>query len=384
MTERNGTVQTTIGPSRTRVAVAAWLAFAAFYAMQSYAFRLTMGQSIVWSSFLWGEALFVGLLALQTPFTLGLASRFPLTGSRAIRNRWLHVGFAICFGMVHRFTFEVVARAIRASEETPFDLTRAWQSTVATFESGVFVYFIVLVAAHLHDYYRRYHEETVRATQLRADLSSAQLETLRMQVQPHFLFNTLNAVSVLVEEDPAAARGMISNLSEFLRSSLIDGADQEIPLSRELRLLERYLDIEQVRFGDRLTVQFDVDEDVRDVPVPALILQPIAENAIRHGLSRRPGAGRIEVAATRTGGAVELAIRDLGKPPEPTEPTVGTTGATPPQAAPSGPGLGIGLANTRARLEQLYGSDQKLTMTSIERDGLIGSEVRIWMKARGE
>ncbi|MEZ4647743.1 MAG: histidine kinase [Candidatus Eisenbacteria bacterium] len=381
------------GTSRARVAIAAWLVFAALYTMQSYAFHLTVGRPVVWSQFLWGEVLFVGLLALQTPFTLALASRFPLTGDGAVRHRILHLGFAICFGMLHRFGFEVIARALRSSEEMPFDLTLAWQSTVATFESGVFVYLIVLIAAQLHDYYRRYHEETVRAAQLRSDLTSAQLETLRMQVQPHFLFNTLNAVSVLVDDDPDAARGMIANLSEFLRASLTDGARREIPLSKELELLERYLEIEQVRFGERLTVRFDVDEGAKDVPVPALILQPIAENAIRHGLSQRPGPGRLEIGAYRSNGSLELAIRDLAAP-SPQDGSIERFSRVVPegkgeagkarQAVSTGGGLGIGLRNTRARLEQLYGSGQRLTLAPLERDGLVGSEVRIWIETHSD
>ncbi len=351
--------------TRARVFSLAWLVLALLYGLQSYTFRLTAGQEIEWGVFLASEIFFVGMWAIQTPLILWLARKFPLGGVNRLSRFAVHLAAALALGLAHRFFVESVLRSLLASAERPFSWERVWQTTLGTFESGVFIYFLVLLAAQVWDYYERYNEERVQAVRLRADLSAAQLETLRMQVQPHFLFNTLNAISVLVEEDPRTAREMIGHLSDFLRATLAEGSSQEIPLRRELELLQHYLRIEQTRFGDRLRVEMSVDPGALEARVPALLLQPLVENAIRYGLARRVGPGRVEVEAALVEGTLTLEVRDLAAGPvEPSE----ASAATPSS------GLGIGLRNTQARLRQICGEAQRFTLEPL---GESGSEVTV-------
>lgn len=358
--------------TRGRAIGLGWIVFAIFYSLQSYTFHLSVGQPIQFQQFLMNEALFVGLLAVQTPIILALAARFPITGAQRGLHITLHAVAGLVLGFTHRFAFEAVARSMRATPEQPFQWERVFQAALGQFELGVFAYLVVLLAAAFWDYYSRYQAERLQAVHLRADLSAAQLETLRMQVQPHFLFNTLNAISILIEEEPRIARSMIEALSDFLRATLAEGSNQEIPLAREMELLRNYLRIEQTRFGDRLLVEVTMEEAAGKVAVPALLLQPLVENAIRHGLARRPGRSRLEIEASLSDGSLLLAVRDRAEsdPLSPEANLSGTNGA-------DNPGLGIGLRNTQARLESLYGDAQSLTLRRLDEGGGAGSEVRV-------
>lgn len=207
-----------------------------------------------------------------------------------------------------------------------------------------------------------------QATRLHAQLAEARLDALRRQLDPHFLFNTLHAVSSLVERDPRGVRRMISRLGELLRHSIEGAAEPEVPLRQEVELLGRYVDIMQVRFQGKLEVSTQVDERVNDALVPNLILQPLVENAIRHGVEKLTGEGRIEIAATREGDAVVLTVRDNGP------------GLVP---GDGGAGGGVGLRNTRARLEQLYGAAQRFTLEPAPGGGVL-AEVRLPYHTRAE
>ena len=236
-------------------------------------------------------------------------------------------------------------------------LRRMW------FMNEFIVFVAVLAAGFARNYFWRYQvrrEEAVRlqaqAAQLQAQLADARLSALRMQLNPHFLFNTLHAVSALVERDPRGVRRMIARLSELLRTSLDEADEPEVPLQRELTFTERYLDVIRIRFQGHLDVDMHADDDVRDALVPNLILQPLVENAIKHGISKLSSGGYIEVTATREGERVIISVRDNGpevsldKPPSPNS---------------------LGLRNTRARLAALYGPVQSLTLKHAEGGGLI-------------
>ena len=228
------------------------------------------------------------------------------------------------------------------------------------------VYLVVLGVGLARNYYVRYQarlEETRRleaeATELRAEaaelhaqVTDARLNALRTQLNPHFLFNTLNAVSTLVDEDPPGARRMIARLSDLLRHTL-EGDEQEITLARELEMLRRYLDIMEVRFQDKLEVSIEAEASLDDALVPNLVLQPLVENAFRHGLALMQTAGRVVVRVARDDGDLVLTVRDNGRGPakEVRE--------------------GVGLANTRARLTQLYGARQRLALTAAEGGGAL-------------
>jgi two-component system, LytTR family, sensor kinase len=195
------------------------------------------------------------------------------------------------------------------------------------------------------------------AAELHAQLADARLNALRTQLNPHFLFNTLNAISTLVEQDPRGTRRMIARLSDLLRHTL-EGDEQEISLARELEMLRRYLDIMEVRFQGKLEVSIDHEASLDDALVPNLVLQPLVENAFRHGLALMQTVGRVVVRVVRDDGDLVLTVRDNGRGParELRE--------------------GVGLANTRARLTQLYGARQRLALTAAEGGGAL-VEVRI-------
>lgn len=221
------------------------------------------------------------------------------------------------------------------------------------FINEIVTYFAVLAAGFARDYFIRYQQHQKETMQLRAQaadlqarLTEARLQALRMQLNPHFLFNTLHAISALVERDPKGVRHMIARLSELLRYTLDGNSAQEVPLAQELHFLQDYLDIQQIRFQGRLEVKQEVDPNVLDALVPNLILQPIVENAIKHGVDRLETTGRITLRAWCEGEQLWLCVRD------------------------NGPGLsgdgrwqeGLGLRNTRARLEGLYGDAYRLEL----------------------
>lgn len=189
----------------------------------------------------------------------------------------------------------------------------------------------------------RYAEASERGTALKSRLDRSELQALKLQLQPHFLFNTLNAITALVHRDPNRAERMVSGLSELLRVSLGSAGEQEVTLARELEVLRHYVDIQQVRFQDRLSVAIDATPDADRALVPNLILQPLVENAIQHGLSPRAAAGHIDVHARRDGDRLLLTVCDDG---------IGESDLVPRRE-------GVGLANARARLLSLYGGAQR-------------------------
>lgn len=220
---------------------------------------------------------------------------------------------------------------------------------------GAAVYLIIASVAHAFSYYRRAQQRETEAIALTAGLARAKLDALRLQLQPHFLFNTLNAISTLVHRDPAAADELIGDLSELLRLSL-QTADHEVPLARELELLDCYLAIEQIRLGDRLRIVREIDPRARTALVPTFMLQPLAENAIRHGIEPRLAPGTLTVRAEMAGGNLRLVVSDDG---------VGlkSTGAVSGRR-------GIGIANTEQRLQALHGDAARLELTAPEAGGV--------------
>jgi len=217
------------------------------------------------------------------------------------------------------------------------------------------LYWAIVAVAHGLDYYRTGRDRELRASQLEARLAETRLQLLRMQLQPHFLFNTLNTISELVHEAPETADRMITRLSQLLRETLRSGDQPVVTLKRELELLDSYIDIQRTRFGDRLNVAIDAHADGLSAAVPSLLLQPIVENSIRHGLART-GSGRIEIRARRDGTRLVLQVQDDG--------TGLTTGSE---------REGIGLGNTRARLETQFGSGFTLDVTNVDRGGTLVS-----------
>ena len=220
----------------------------------------------------------------------------------------------------------------------------------------ILIYLVTMSACVAFAHFRKSQERERRAIELEAHLAQAKLQALRMQINPHFLFNTLNAISTLVHTSPHTADEMITDLSELFRASLESSDDQEIPLSRELELLRRYLAIEQRRFGQRLEVEQNIDPEILNALVPPLILQPIVENAIRHGIEPQADVGRIAVNVGRDGNQIRLSVSDNGQKPFDAAIMVNKR-------------HGIGLTNTQARLQQLYGKGQSFSVGDGELGG---------------
>jgi sensor histidine kinase YesM len=278
------------------------------------------------------------LWALFAPLVFWLGARISFTGRGWLRVIVTHLilGVAIAFAKVTVRYW--IGRAIPL-------LAVQWPGILDTLPTNALVYWLILGVGHALDYYRRFRDRELKAAQLESRLARAQLDVLRMQLHPHFLFNTLHTVSVLVREgDNDTADRVIARLSELLRLSIDLEATNEVPLSRELEILASYLDIQQTRFQERLRVSIDVDATARDGLVPTLILQPLVENSIRHGIGNRERGGRVDIVGRRVGDRLDMTIHDDG-------PGVTTS-------ASNGSG-GVGLANTRARLEQLYGGDHR-------------------------
>jgi two-component system, LytTR family, sensor kinase len=294
-----------------------------------------------------------GIWALFTPLVIFLAARFPLERGTLRRNLPLHVAAALALAMTHHVLYIGQAYAIGWMDEHYGPPANAFFK-FATGKTHVYllVYFALVGAYHAAEYHRRFRERELAASQLQARLTEAHLQALKTQLHPHFLFNTLNAVSVLtLKGETQCAIRMLSRLSDLLRLTLESSAAQEVTLREELDFLEKYLEIEKVRFQDRLTVEVDVDAGAMDASVPNLLMQPLVENAVRHGVARQMDAGKITVRAAREGDRLKLEVRDTG-----------------PGLPPGGMAEvheGIGLSNTRARLERLYPGDHRFELADV-------------------
>ncbi|MEW6130096.1 MAG: histidine kinase [Acidobacteriota bacterium] len=224
------------------------------------------------------------------------------------------------------------------------------------FSSTLFTFWAMVGVIYAFEYYRKYRLHELRASQLEIQLSQAQLQALRMQLNPHFLFNTLHAISSLMRRNVEEADRMIAHLSDLLRLSLEHTGQQEVPLNQELEFLKRYLEIEQTRFQERLRVCMEIAPETLDALVPNLILQPLVENAIRHGIAPRAAPGTVEVFARRQGETLEIQVQDNGCGLQHND----SSGLT----------EGVGLANTRARLIQLYGAAQHFELKNRTEGGV--------------
>ncbi|MBX6364432.1 MAG: histidine kinase [Gemmatimonadetes bacterium] len=295
--------------------------------------------------------------ALATPGILALARRFPLR-PRPARALAVHLGAAAVLFVASALAYAAAAHLAPLRPDQPANL---WLMLLATRITGTVVLYACVLAVGLAlDYQRRLREREVHAAQLQAQLASARLAALRSQLHPHFLFNALNTVAMhLREAGSEEGLDVVVKLSELLRRILRDDAD-ETTLAGELELLELYLAVERARFADRLRVEVDAEERARRARVPVLLLQPLVENAVRHGIARSSASGRLRIAAAVAGERLRIVISDDGP------------------GFPAGAREGVGLANTRARLEQLYPGAHRLVIG----DARPGTEVLLELPFR--
>jgi two-component system, LytTR family, sensor kinase len=301
---------------------------------------LNLGDAYVW--------------ACLTPVIFRIAPRLPLSRGRWVRTLPLHVVVAIGIALFSTTLNTGMGWALWPDQPPNFQ---------EYFRGGYYFniqwYCVLTGVWYALDYYRRFRDREVAAAQLGARLSEARLEALKMQIQPHFLFNTLHSISELVHEDPDAADRMIIRLGDLLRLTVDNAETHEVTLAHEMDFLEAYLEIQQTRFQDTLEVEIHIPPELLDALVPNLVLQPLVENAIRHGVAARGGVGRVRVSARREGEWLWLEVSD--------------NGAGIP-ATPAARGReGVGVRNTRARLEQMYGARQRFELRNGSRGGAVAT-----------
>lgn len=299
------------------------------------------------------EALMFGLVRLVpwiflTPLIVWTSSVYTIERATWKRSIWVHLAVcALCLATVGLFAYLIPPPALLNSGQDAQSLRRLQRQP----RTAVFLvlrritlqlptFWGLVGVAHALRFYERAKLREARENELQSHLAQARLKALRMQLNPHFLFNTLNSIASLIQDQPQAAEGMIEALSDLLRLTISESDQQEITVREELELLDRYLHIEQTRFGDRLRVEKEIDVGALDAHVPILILQPLVENAVRHGIERQIAPGLIQIYVQRVADNLQLSVRDNGP-------------------APKSPGTllkeGVGLSNSRARLRELYG-----------------------------
>lgn len=320
---------------------------------QSYYLGQAVGVRLPWWRVLASNVSYWAVLAALAPAVVFLAKRVRVDGRIRIAPVAVHCLAGVVFGPVHA----ALSIALLALLPWYDNLLAMFVGTVRDYIAADFLtYWAIVIAFYAVHYYYEAQQRERAAAQLRATLTEARLEVLRSRMNPHFLFNTLNSISTLaLKGDNDATVEMLARLSELLRVSLDERCPHEVSLSRELELLDRYLAIQRVRFADRLTVCQRIGDDTHDALVPSMILQPLAENAIRHGIDANCGAGTVTIESERHNGTLRLRVSDSGR------------GFADAGAVSSGRGLG--LSTTRARLEQLYGAQQQIVFGRSEQGG---------------
>jgi two-component system LytT family sensor kinase len=338
--------------------LALWSGFALFSAVEGKVEGLFTKEGMSWGSLLSSQLEFSTVWALLTPLAVLLARRFRLDSPPYWRNGLIHALAAVAFALTGKAIWIAiqgltVSRALLAPG-------RFLRNLVYTIDYSVVLYVVVVLCYYGLDYYFRYQRGKLSAAELQTELVRAQLRSLKAQLHPHFLFNALHTVSSLIRTDPENAERIVARISDLLRLMLRESAVQLVPLETELDHLKLYLDIEKARFEERLTVRFEIAPETRGALVPSLLLQPLVENAIRHGIGKRDGPGEVTIRSARGERGLELRVIDNG-PGLPAEPT--------------GPlREGVGLSTIRGRLDRLYGSAQ----SAVLRD-LAGGGVEAWI-----
>ena len=328
-----------------------WTLIGLAFASQFYSSAAKAGLEVSWKqavTYALGDWYVFAILSIPV---VQLARRFHFETAKWGASLIVHAFGSVAFSLSY-----MVLRAGIGSWQSGASFLEAFKPLLAkTWFFNLLVYWVIVVVTYAFEYYRRYRERELQALELEKLLAQAKLKTLQMQLNPHFLFNTLHSISSLMHKDVEAADRMIVRLSDLLRAALESSDTQEVELQQELNFLRRYLEIEQTRLGNRLTVNMDIAPDTLKARVPNLILQPLVENAIRHGIEPRAQPGRIELRAQRRDRTLALEVRDNG------------TGIREGEDFDEG----VGLSNTRARLRGLYGEEHRFELRAAAGGGLL-------------
>lgn len=355
-----------------------WTLVALAASVSVYALWLSRGYPMAFVSVLYSEFSQVLTYAPLTPFVLALAMRFPIQKGNWVRRSLLHLLFAVIFSIAHVLLRGLSPYAAWDAKTTRF-VSVFWNSQAHIFEikwlmfknlillnivdDTTGTYIPIVLVAHALSYYRSFRDREVHSAKLEMQLAKSHLESLKSHLQPHFLFNTMHSISALMLTDVQAADRMMARLSDLLRMSLESSGIQMTCLSRELEFLAGYLEIEKIRFEERLTVVLDIAPETLDAQVPSLLLQPLVENAVRHGIARLSSGGTIWITSSHDGRHLYLKVRDNG-------PGLDNSGEVPSRT-------GVGLGTTRERLQTLYGNDQTMTIRNVPE---VGTGVEVCVK----
>jgi len=302
-----------------------------------------------------GWLIWIGII----PLVVWLSRRFPLDQKNWRFGLLVFLPAGLLFALARTlFPALIYIVFLQGWEDFMRWFPQRYYYLITDFLIALVFYALVLAFAQATNYYKRYREEELHALQLESQLSRSQLDALKMQLHPHFLFNALNSISALQMEDTEAAQEMTAQLGDFLRMTLENVGTHEVTLEKEIEFLECYLDIEKVRFGRRLTTNIEIAPELLNCRVPNLILQPLVENAIRHGIAPNAALGQINIRAARENGWLKIAVADNGKGIEKEKMNRVLTS-------------GLGLSNTQARLEQLYGADFRFDLQNAASGGLL-------------
>lgn len=336
---------------QTALVLGGWTAFGLFSFAQVIAYNHVSGQPpLPWRPLLAVSLASAWMWALLTPAALWVANRLQFEPGQRVRSLILHGLAGVCFVLLSTILDRSMGLLLSHSPLRPF-----MTSLLYRFDSRLLAYLCIVTVSQAARFAVLYREREIRAAELEALLARAELQLLKMQLQPHFLFNALNTIAEMAHNDPNDADRLIARLGHLLRLSLEQAGHQVVPFRQELQILEAYLEIEATRFQDRLAVELDMSPDVLEAGVPALLLQPLVENAIRHGMASGSGHGRIEIRGRVDDDQLRLEVRDNGP-------------GFPPVAQYR---EGLGLRNTRERLRQLYGGDHAFRLGNDPRGGAV-------------
>jgi two-component system LytT family sensor kinase len=343
--------QFVVGRQTALLIAACWSVVVFLFATQWFVYDAARGYADPFRYYLWWSCYTWGVL---TPAVAKLAYHNPIKATTWKRALPLHLGASFVL-IAAEISIEAMLGKLRLHHDLSLQVALRHYFTRHT-QVSLLTYWMLVGAVQLYRMRDEAQKRELRSSKLEAQLSAAQLEVLRAQIHPHFLFNTLQAATTLIHEDPDSAEDILLRLSELLRVSLDEAHIQEISLDRELEVLDLYIGIQARRFGDRLRFEISIDQDVRDCIVPALILQPLVENSIRHGIGMHKGSDTVSIQAFQEGDFLHLEVRNLSSRLE-----------DKPARLPE---RGVGLANTRARLEQLYGNRQQFVLRNLEPTGV--------------
>lgn len=322
---------------------AGWLALGFYFILSSFVYYADSTQTFNWESHLINRLPPYLVWALLTPIIYNIVIKFRPDKNILLKNILILSLIGIFVSIIHRLisvsSSYVLFSVGGSTTEGLFTVLAESKFVIFSYLfDSFFTYWVLVIAIFSFDYYKKFNENRIKTAELESRLSQVELKALRMQLQPHFLFNTLNSISALIHKNPEAADLMLTRLSDLLRFTLDKSSKQKVSLDEEMEFISAYLDIQKIRYGDRLKIEFDIPEETKHIEVPALILQPTVENSIIHSVEKRNEPTRLSIKSELNNGSLTIMIED------------------------DGPGLtqhyveGIGLQNTRIRLQQFYGN----------------------------